>query len=172
MHVSAGRAIGCIDVGVSVNPDKADVLVLTAIELRHACNRSRSNGMIATQSNRHLAGFQRLDHEFCMLGAGCGDLLQILCMRIAFLLLLGNSDGHISGVFNNVPKRLQTRLEPSDAHRRGTHIYAAARLTEVERYTDDANLPGRDAGEGWSDVGHKFGLTYRRGRRERRVWKF
>src|ERR1700733_5286767 len=160
MHVSAGRAVGCIDVGVSVNPDEADVLVLTPIEFRHARNRSRSNGMIATQSNRHLAGFQRLDHEFCMLGAGRSNLLQILCMRITFLLLLGNSDGYISGVFNNVSQRVESRLEAGNTKCGRLHIHAAARLTEVERNPNDANLPGRDAGEGWSDIGHKFGLTY------------
>ena len=156
MYVSAGRAVGRVDVGVSVDPDQANFLVLTTIKFRYARNRPRRDGMIAAQSNRHLAGFQRLHHEFRVLGAGRGDLLQIFCVGIAFFLLLGNGDGDVSGVFDNVTERLQSRFETSDPHCRGTHIDAAARLAEVERYTDDTNLAGRDAGEGWRDGCHKF----------------
>ena len=68
------------------------------------------------------------DHEFRMFGAGCSDLFQIFCMRVAFLLLLGDGDGNVSGVFNNVAERFQARFEASDPDRRRSHIDATARL--------------------------------------------
>src|SRR5579863_7817484 len=89
-----------------------------------------------------------------MLGASCGNLFQIFCVRVAFLLLFGDCDGHVPGVFNHMPKRLQSGLEAGYANCGRSHIHAAARLAEVEGHTNDADLTGSDARRG--DVCHGF----------------
>ena len=131
---------------MSVNPYEADFLVLPPMKFRHPGNRSRGDGMITTKGDRHFSRLQCLDHKFGMLGAGCRNLLQIFCVRIAFLLLLGDGDRHIPRIFNYVPKRLQTRFETSHPHRRRPHIHPAARLAEVKRNSDNADFAGSDAG--------------------------
>src|SRR5262249_11725394 len=92
-----------------------------------------------------LAGFQGLEYEVSLLGAGCSDFLQIFRVRIAFLLLLRNSDSNVPPVFNNMPDLLEPRFEPRNANCRWSHVNTAARLTEIERDTDDTNFPASDA---------------------------
>jgi hypothetical protein len=45
-----------------------------------------------------------------------------------------------------VTKCFEARFKARDAHCRGPHVNAAARLAEVEGDSDDANLAGSDAG--------------------------
>src|SRR5579872_2360497 len=162
MHVPAGRAVRSVDVGMSVNPNQADFLVLPAIEFRDTGDRSRGNRMIAAQSDWNLARLQRFHDELRVLGAGRSNLLQILRVRIAFLFLLGNGHRNIPRVFDHVPQCLQPRFETSDAYCRGPHIHSAARLAQIERDADDANLARSDAGERWGMVCHNLELTYSR----------
>src|SRR5277367_323131 len=115
--------------------------------------------MIAAQRDRDFVRLQRLDHELRMLGAGCGNLLQIFRMRITFLLLLSYGDSDVSAVLDDVSDRLKTRLEAGDADRRRPHIHAAARLAEVERNANNTNLSRNNAREGWGSCSHKFELN-------------
>src|ERR1700730_36935 len=98
MYVSAGRAVGSVEVGVSVNPDQANFLILTAVELRDTGNGSSGNRMIATQSDWYFARFQRFYDEVRVLAASGGNFLQIFCVGIAFFFLFGDVDHSISRV--------------------------------------------------------------------------
>ena len=141
-----GEALGRVDVGVGVDPDQSDFLVLAAIELGDAGHRSRRHRVVAAQHQRNLAGFQRLQHQFGVLGAGGGDFFQILRVGSAFLLLFRDGDGNIAAVFDHVSQGFQARFQAGDAHRRRPHVDAAARLAKVERNADHADLLGSDAG--------------------------
>ena len=143
MHVAAGRGFGRVDVGVGVDPDQADALVLAAVELGDAGDRAGCHGMVAAQHQRDFAGFERLDHQFGVLGAGGGDFFQIFGVRVAFFFLLGNGDGDVAAVFDLVAEGFQARFEAGHAHGRGAHVDAAARLAEIKRNADDADFPGR-----------------------------
>ena len=74
MHVAAGRGFGGIDVGVGVDPDQADGLILAAVELGDAGNRPGCHGMVPAKRQRNFSGLERLDHEFRMFRASGGDL--------------------------------------------------------------------------------------------------
>ena len=102
--------------------------------------------MISAEGQRNFSGLERLDHQLRMLGAGRGDFLQILRVRVAFFLLFRHGDGDVAAVFDLVAERLEARFESGDADRRRSHVDAAARLAEIERHTDDANFSGRDVG--------------------------
>ena len=78
------------------------------------------------------------------LGAGVGDLLEVFGVRIAFGLGLGQGDGNVADVLHVVAERLELGFEAGDAHRRRTHVHAAARLPKVERHADDADVLGFD----------------------------
>ena len=146
MHVAAGRGFGSVDIGVRVNPDEADLLVLAAVELRDAGHRAGSDGVIASQHHGHFAGFQRLQHQLGVLGAGRGDFFQILWRGDRLLFLLGERDRHVAGILHHVAEFFQPGLQTRHPHRRGSHIHAAARLAEVERHTDHTDFSGSDAG--------------------------
>src|SRR5437899_11981597 len=90
-----------------------------------------------------------------MLCTGCSDFLQIFRVGIAFLLLLGNGDGNIAAVFHHVAQGFETRLQPSNANSRRTHVHASAGLTEVDGNADDTNFFGADAGEGCRCEAHR-----------------
>ena len=47
MDVAAGRTVGGINVGVSVNPEEADLLVLAAMEFRDSGHGARCNRVIS-----------------------------------------------------------------------------------------------------------------------------
>ncbi len=66
-----------VDVGMRVDPDQADFLILAAIKLGDASHRARGNRMIAAQHQRNHAGFQRLYHQLGGFGAGGGNFFQI-----------------------------------------------------------------------------------------------
>ena len=91
-----------------------------------------------------------------MLCTGCSDFLQIFRVGIAFLLLLRNGDGNIAAVFHHVAQGFETRLQPSNANSRRTHVYASAGLAQVKRNADNTNFLGADAGEGCCGWSHEF----------------
>ena len=96
--------------------------------------------MIAAQHQRNLAGLKRRDDKLSFFGAGVGDFFQVLGVRIARRLRFGQRDRHVAFVFDDVAQRLELAFEAGDADCRGAHINATARLTEIERHADDANL--------------------------------
>ena len=102
--------------------------------------------MIASEDYRRLASFQRLQHQLGLLGASGGDFSEVLGARIAFFLLLGNSNGDVPGIFDDEAQRLETSLQASHAHRRWAHVHAPARLAEIERDADHANFLARKVG--------------------------
>ena len=91
-----------------------------------------------------LSGFQGLHHQLGFFRAGLGDFLQILGVGIAFGLGFGQGDRHVAAVLDVVAQGLELGFESGDAHRRRTHVHAAARLAEVERHADDADVFGFD----------------------------
>ena len=65
---------------------------------------------------------------------------------------------------HHVAECFEPRLQTGDAHRRWSHVHAAARLPQIERDADHANLPPGNVGLGverglvrFGDVVHKFG---------------
>src|SRR5262249_23223956 len=103
--------------------------------------------MVSTENERDFAGFERLHHQFGALGAGGGDFFQVFRVGGAFFFLLGDGNGDIAAVFDVVADGFKARFESGDADGRGTHVDAAARLAEVERDADDADVLWSDAGE-------------------------
>ena len=146
VYVAAGRGFRGIDVGVGVDPDQADRLVLSAVELGDAGDRAGCHGMIPAKRQWDFPGLERLDHELRMFRAGGGDLFQIFGVRVAFFFLLGNGDGDVATVFDLVPESFQPRFEAGYAYGRGAHVDSSARLAEIKRNADDTNFPGRDVG--------------------------
>ena len=57
-------------------------------------------------------------------------------------LVSSQRDRNVAAVLDVVAERLELALESGDAHRRWTHVDAAARLPEIERHADDADLLG------------------------------
>ncbi len=147
MHVAAGRRVGRVHVGVGVDPEEADFLVLAAVELGDAGHRAGGDRVIAAEDERNFAGFERLQHQVGALGAGGGDFLEVLGVGCAFFFLLGDGDGDVAGVFDNVADGFEARFESGDADGGRTHVNAAAGLAEVERNADHADLAWGDAAE-------------------------
>ena len=123
---------------------KSDSLVLTAIKFGNARDRAGSHGMISAKRQRNLAGFQRLEHQFRMLGAGGRDLFQIFGVGVAFLFLLRDGDGDVAAVFHFVAERFEPGFQSGHADGGRAHVDAAAGLAEVKGNADDANFSGSD----------------------------
>ena len=87
--------------------------------------------------------FERLDHQFGGFDAGLADLLQVSRVLLAGLLGFGDGDADVAAIGDDVAQRFKMRLEAGDAHGGGAHVHAAARLAEVERNADDADLARR-----------------------------
>ena len=75
---------------------------------------------------RNFACFQSLQDKFRVLGAGGRDLFQIFRVRVAFFLLLGDGDGDVAAVLDDVAEGFETSFKAGDAHCRRAHVYAAA----------------------------------------------
>jgi hypothetical protein len=61
-------------------------------------------------------------------------------------LLFRDGNGNVSSVLDDMPKLFEARFEPGHADRRGSHVYAAPGLTEVEWNPDNTEFLGVDAG--------------------------
>jgi hypothetical protein len=123
IDVAAGRTVGSVDVGVRVDPDEADASGSAAIELGNPSHGACGHRVIAAQDERHLPGFERLEHQFGVLGAGGGDFFQIFRVRIAFLLLFGDGHGDVAAVFHHVSQSFESassrpRAPPTAPYRR------------------------------------------------------
>src|SRR5205823_5294739 len=161
MDIAAGRTVWRVDVGVRINPDQANFLSALPVIFRHSRGRARANRMIAAQHDRHLAGFERFQYEIGFLGAGRANLFQILRVRIARLLLLSNRNRNVPRILDHVPKLFEACFEPRHSYRRGAHINATPRLTEVEWYSDDTEFLGGNSG-GVADRTHSLFTAKRR----------
>ena len=147
MHVAARRRVGRVHVGVRVDPEQADFLVLPAVELGDARNGSGSDRMISAENQRNFAGFQRLQHEVGALGAGGGDFLEVFGAGGAFFLLLGDGDGNVASIFDDVPDGFKARFESGNADRGRPHVNAAPGLAKIERNADHTDVARGDAAE-------------------------
>src|ERR1035437_5679711 len=128
VHVAAGGRVGRVHVGVRVDPEKADFLVLATVELGHPRHRTHSNGVIAAEDERNFAGFERLQRQFGALGAGSGDFLEVFGVGCAFFFLFGDGDGDVPGVFDNVPDGFEAGFESGGGAGGGTQVSATAGL--------------------------------------------
>jgi len=111
--------------------------------------------MIAAEDERDLAGFERLQHHIGALGAGGSDFLEVFGVSRAFFFLLGDGDGDVAGVLDNVPDGFKAGFESGDADRRWTHVNAAAGLAKIKRNANHADLTGSDAAVGCASLSHK-----------------
>ena len=99
--------------------------------------------MVSTQNHWRLAIGQRVDDRLCLLGARLGNLLQVARIFLPNGLGLGDRNRDIPTVSNMVTKRFQLRFQAGNPHRRRTHVHTPPRLPQVQRHTNDADLPSR-----------------------------
>ncbi len=159
MHIAARRRLGRVYVAVRVDPQQADFLPLSPVELRHARDGARRHRVISAQNQRNFAGLERLDDHVRTLEAGRGNFFQIFGARRAFFFLLRDGDGDVAGIFHVVANGFEPRLQPGDAYGGWTHVHAAARLAKVEGNADDTNLPRSNAAERRGSQGHNQVFT-------------
>jgi hypothetical protein len=92
---------------------QSDLLVLAAEILGDARHRARGHRVIAAEDERNFAGFERLQYQVGAGGAGGGDFLEIFGVSRAFFFLLGNGDGDVAGVFDNVADGFEAASSPA-----------------------------------------------------------
>ena len=155
VDVAARRRVGRVHVGVSVDPEQSDFLVPAAVELGHPGHRAHSNRVIAAEDERNLAGFERLQYQIGALGAGGGDFLEVFGIGGACFFLLGNGDGNVAGIFDNVPDGFKARIESGNPNGGRPHVNPAAGLPKVKRNTDHSDLARRDAAVRRAALGHR-----------------
>src|SRR5438132_285951 len=76
--------------------------------------------------------------------------------KLKMLASSGGPSPKIAAVFHHVAQGFETRLQPSNANSRRTHVYASAGLAQVKRNADNTNFLGADAGEGCCGWSHEF----------------
>ena len=67
---------------------------------------------------------------------------RYFALRIACRLGFGQRDRDVACILHDVAESLELGFQSGNAHGRGPHVDAAARLAEVERHADDADLLG------------------------------
>src|SRR6185503_4855755 len=132
VDIATRRSIGGIDVRVGIDPDDADFLVLPAVKVGYAGDRTCRDGMIAAEHEGCHPLFQRPGHSLCCPCTDLRDLFQITRVRASEVLGFGNIDGHISTVFHVVAESLQAGFKSSHPHCGGTHIHATPARAHVE----------------------------------------
>ena len=135
VHVAGRRCVRRVDVGVRVDPENADLLVLPPVELRDTGDRSCGERVVSAEHERRTAFFKRLHNGFRGAGASVGNLLEIAGVHIAKGLRLGNLDADIAAVDDLVPQGLKPCFEPGDTHGGWAHVDAAAAGPQVQRYS-------------------------------------
>ena len=161
MDIAAGRGVGGVHVGVGVDPEEADFLVLAAVELGDAGDRAGRDRVIAAEDEGTLPASSVFSTRSALLGAGGGDFLEILGVGGAFFLLLGDGDGDVAGIFDNVADGFEAGFESGDADGGRAHVDAAAGLAEVERNANHANLARGDVGVGRASLSHRLPIHRR-----------
>ena len=159
MDVAAGRAIGGVDVGVRVNPDQSYILVLPAIEFGDTGHRARRHQVVSAQHQRNHAGFERLDHQLGVLGAGSGNFFRYLADGSPAFFCSAMATEMFPRILHHVPQFFQPRLQAGHAYRRGSHVHAPARLSQVERDANHPDFPGHDVRRGCGWRRHSFRFT-------------
>ncbi len=143
VHVARGRGLRGIDVGVGIDPDNADLLVLAAVELGDTRDGTSREGMVATQHQRGHTVAEGTDDGTRGLVAGFGDLVEKTGMYVAGAAGFGNFYGHIAAVGDLVAERFEPRFQTGDAYCRGAHVDSSPAGAEVERDADDTDAPRR-----------------------------
>jgi len=112
--------------------------------------------VIASKNERNLPGFERLQYHIGALGAGSGDLLEVFEISRACFFLLGDGDGNVAGILDNVPDGLKARFQSGNPNGGRTHVNPAAGLAKVKRNTDHADVARRDAAVGRAALSHRM----------------
>ena len=143
MYVARGRSLRRVDVRVGIYPHHPDLLSLAAIELRHSGDRSGGQRVVPAQHQRRHSLLDHLHHSLGGARAGLGNLFQIVRIFLARGLRLGNLHANVASVGHLVAQRLQPRLQPGNAHRRGPHVHPTAAGAQIKRNADHTDTPGR-----------------------------
>ena len=98
--------------------------------------------MISAESQGNLPGFKGFDYQLRLSSARFRDFIEVLGIGIALRPGFLHRDVDIAAVLNVVTERLELGLKTGNAHGGGSHIHAAARLAEIERHADDADVLG------------------------------
>jgi hypothetical protein len=108
---------------------------------RHPPERAESDRVVSSEHERSLPGGHGLSHRAGDTRADLADLGQEACALVVDRRRLGLGAIDVPVVAHLVPERADPLLEPSGPHRRGSHVDAASPLAEVERRSDDRDLP-------------------------------
>src|SRR5215471_15136709 len=81
-----------------------------------------------------------------MLRTGRSDFLQVLRVGRPFFFLLGNGYGDVPAIFHLMAESLKSGFKAGDTDCRWAHVDASARLAQVKRNTDNANLTSNVGG--------------------------
>ena len=148
------RGFRGVDVGVGVEPDESDALLAAAIELGQAGDGADTHGVVAADRERHSALAQDSADKVGVLLAGGGDLLEITGVQLAGIFLLGEHNGDIAAVFDDVAESFQLGFEAGDADGRRPHVDPAALLAEIERNADHLDGAAGNASERCGNAFH------------------
>src|SRR5207244_5696486 len=118
----------------------ANVLSLSAQIVGDAGGYPRRDGKIAAKNQWQKTLIQGLFGSGRDIGAGLGNLLQVLGTLFADGHFFRLFDGEIADVFDLQAKLLEAGLESWSAQGGRSHVHAAAALAEVHGDADDANF--------------------------------
>ena len=123
-----------------VEPQVANLLFVSAEIVGDAGGYSRRDGMIAAKNQWQKTLIQGLFGSGGDIGAGLGNLLQVLGTLFADGHFFRLFDGEIADVFDLQAQLLEAGLETCSAQGGRSHVHAAAALAEVHGDADDANF--------------------------------
>src|SRR5882757_5014130 len=141
MDVAGGRGLGRVDVGVCVDPDETDSLVLCAEVVSHAGDGAGGDGVISAENNGCCAVCKSALHELCGLFCTQCDLFQEVSVVVTTVHRLSDRDGNVAPVGDGVAKGFEFCCETCDAQGGWTHVNPATLLSQIEWHTDDLDLP-------------------------------
>ena len=133
------RARRRVHVAVRVDPDEAERLLLATHEIRRRRDRPGREAVIATEDERQTALFERRQRRLVEPLADFRDLADVLLVRVAERLDLGDRRDEVALVDDGDAERGQALAEPGDAERGRAHVDAAAVAAEIQRDTDDVD---------------------------------
>src|SRR5262245_24321379 len=108
-----------------VEPDQSEMFSTTAEGLSHSRNRTDRNRVISNEYERRSTFFLYMEHHLREIGTGVCNLVEILCVRIAEMLRLGNEDANVAKILNVIAQFLKPFIQVRISQRRRSHIHTA-----------------------------------------------
>jgi hypothetical protein len=139
MDIAGGGGFGGVDIGMGVEPDDADFLILAAKELRYAGDGAGSEGVISAEDEGSHSILKALNDGFGSVGAGIGNLGEIAGIGGAGALGFGDFYADVATVGDLVAEFFEMGFKPGNTDGGRAHIDATAACAEIERNAKDVN---------------------------------